>query len=57
MSAIMKHGSNITRLFLISCAMLVTTLLSVAVFSLQPNALFYAAFVLVIIALYLYYKS
>lgn len=57
MSAIFKHGNNITRLFLIACAMLVTTVLSVLIFNLQPNAYFCFAFVLVMAALALYYKT
>ena len=57
MSAIFKHGNNITRLFLISCAMLVTTVLSMLIFNLQLNVYFCAAFVLVVFALGLYYKN
>jgi len=56
-SAIMKHASNITRLFIIACAMLVATILSVAVFHLRLNVYFSAAFTFVLIALYLYHKS
>ncbi|XP_046373704.2 probable UDP-sugar transporter protein SLC35A4 [Haliotis rufescens] len=56
MSAIMKHGSNITRLFIISCAMLVTTLFSVAIFQLALNMYYVLAFVLVIVALYMYHR-
>jgi len=54
---VMKHSSNITRLFLISCAMLVATSLSVIVFHLQLNVYFCLAFVLVIIAVFLYYRT
>jgi len=57
MSGIMKHASNITRLFLISCAMLVATALSVIVFHLQLNVYFCVAFVLVAIALFLYHRN
>ncbi|XP_046373610.1 probable UDP-sugar transporter protein SLC35A4 [Haliotis rufescens] len=56
MSAIMKHGSNITRLFIISSAMLVTTLLSVAIFQLALNMYYVLAFILVIVALYMYHR-
>ncbi|XP_067665230.1 probable UDP-sugar transporter protein SLC35A4 [Haliotis asinina] len=56
MSAIMKHSSNITRLFIISCAMLVTTLLSVAIFHLALNMYYVLAFILVVIALYMYHR-
>lgn len=55
MSAVMKHASNITRLFIISCAMLVTTVLSVLIFQLQLNIYFGCAFISVIIALALYH--
>ncbi len=57
MSIIMKHGSNILRLFVISCAMVVNTILSKLVFSLQPGVDFWLAFVLVLLALYLYYNQ
>ncbi|XP_067665106.1 probable UDP-sugar transporter protein SLC35A4 [Haliotis asinina] len=56
MSVIMKHDSNITRLFIISCAMLVTTLLSVAIFQLTLNMYFVLAFILIIVALYMYHR-
>jgi len=56
MSSIIKHGSNITRLFFIACAMLVTTTLSILIFGLQLNAYFCAAFVIVLVALYLHQK-
>ncbi|XP_046584414.1 probable UDP-sugar transporter protein SLC35A4 [Haliotis rubra] len=55
MSAIMKHGSNITRLFIISSAMLLTTLLSVAIFHLALNVYYIVSFVLVVVALYMYH--
>jgi len=54
MSAIFKHGNNIMRLFVISCAMLVTTVLSVLIFGLQLNVYFIVSFLLVVLALYLY---
>ncbi|XP_071109677.1 probable UDP-sugar transporter protein SLC35A4 [Haliotis cracherodii] len=56
MSAIMKHGSNITRLFIISSAMLVTTLLSVAIFQLALNMYYILAFISVVVALYMYHR-
>lgn len=56
MSSIIKHGSNITRLFFIACAMLVTTTLSILIFGLQLNAYFCAAFLIVLVALYLHQK-
>lgn len=57
MSAIMKHSSNIARLFLISCAMLVTTGLSMIIFKLTLNLYFSISFVLVFIALILYHRT
>nr|XP_006817758.1 PREDICTED: LOW QUALITY PROTEIN: probable UDP-sugar transporter protein SLC35A4-like [Saccoglossus kowalevskii] len=56
MSAVMKHTSNIIRLFIITCAMLVTTSLSMVLWNLQINFYFGLAFVLVFIALLLYHK-
>lgn len=57
MSAIFKYGNNITRLFIISCAMLVTTVLSMVIFNLHLNVYFCFSFVLVFVALVLYYKT
>ncbi|CAH1797910.1 unnamed protein product [Owenia fusiformis] len=57
MSAIFKHGNNITRLFIISCAMLVTTVLSIVIFGLKLNLFFCASFGLVISALVLYHRT
>jgi len=57
MSAVMKHASNITRLFLISCAMLVATTLSVLIFHLQLNVYFCLAFAVVVLAVFLYYRT
>jgi probable UDP-sugar transporter A4 len=54
MSIVMKHSSNITRLFIISSSMIVATFLSVTAFSLQLNAYFYACFLAVLVAHYLY---
>ncbi|XP_013416659.1 probable UDP-sugar transporter protein SLC35A4 [Lingula anatina] len=57
MSAIMKHSSNIARLFMISSAMMVATALSMLVFDLKLNIFFCAAFVLVFVALILYHRK
>lgn len=54
MSIVMKHSSNITRLFVISCSLVVTTVLSVLVFSLKLNGFFYFCFSLIMLSLYLY---
>ncbi|XP_035657953.1 probable UDP-sugar transporter protein SLC35A4 [Branchiostoma floridae] len=56
-SAVMKHASNITRLFIISCAMLVTTVASMVLFSLELNLYFCFSFVLVIVAMVLYHRK
>ncbi|XP_064609952.1 probable UDP-sugar transporter protein SLC35A4 isoform X2 [Liolophura sinensis] len=56
MSAVMKHASNITRLFIISCAMLVTTVLSVLVFHITLNVWFVMAFILVLTSVSLYHR-
>ncbi|NXG74710.1 S35A4 protein, partial [Baryphthengus martii] len=55
MSAVMKHSSNITRLFVISCSILVNALLSVALFNLQLTLLFFVAAAGVGLAAHLYY--
>ncbi|XP_078685476.1 putative UDP-sugar transporter protein SLC35A4 isoform X1 [Branchiostoma floridae x Branchiostoma belcheri] len=56
-SAVMKHASNITRLFIISCAMLVTTVASMVLFSLELNLYFCFSFMLVIVAMVLYHRK
>ncbi|XP_022107439.1 probable UDP-sugar transporter protein SLC35A4 isoform X2 [Acanthaster planci] len=57
MSVVMKHGSNIIRLFVISCAMIANAVLSMVVLALQPTANFWLAFVMVLFALHLYYQK
>ncbi len=56
LSAVMKHSSNLIRLLIIACAMIVNTALSMAIFSLQLNLYFNIAFILVIVALKLYHS-
>lgn len=56
MSVILKHGSGITRLFVISCSMLVNALLSWAFLGLQLHSLFLLPVFMVGMAAYLYYK-
>ncbi|KAJ7385456.1 hypothetical protein OS493_016540 [Desmophyllum pertusum] len=56
LSAVMKHSSNLIRLLIIACAMIVNTALSMAIFSLQLNLYFNFAFILVIVALKLYHS-
>ncbi|XP_053406309.1 probable UDP-sugar transporter protein SLC35A4 [Mercenaria mercenaria] len=55
MSVVMKHGSNLTRLFIISGGMLTSTMLSVFVFETVINVFFIIAAILVITAIYLYH--
>ncbi|KAM3925923.1 putative UDP-sugar transporter protein SLC35A4 [Leptodactylus fuscus] len=55
MSAVMKHSSNLTRLFIISFSMLVNGLLSYLLFKLQLTLLFFLAVVLIVLAVYLFY--
>ncbi|XP_059163274.1 probable UDP-sugar transporter protein SLC35A4 [Physella acuta] len=54
MSLIMKHSSNIVRLFVITSAIPVATVLSILVFQLQPGFEFFIVVVIVILAIYLY---
>ncbi|KER28567.1 hypothetical protein T265_13549, partial [Opisthorchis viverrini] len=56
MGFVMKYSNNITRLFLISSAMLVTTFTAMLVFGLHLNFLFIASFLLVCISLFLYHR-
>ncbi|XP_074865542.1 putative UDP-sugar transporter protein SLC35A4 [Carettochelys insculpta] len=56
MSVVMKHSSNITRLFIISCSVLVNALLSVLLFRLQLTAFFFLAVLLIGLAVHLYYS-
>ncbi|KAM6408541.1 putative UDP-sugar transporter protein SLC35A4 [Rhynochetos jubatus] len=55
MSVVMKHSSNITRLFVISCSILVNALLSVTLFNLQLTLLFFIAVLCMGLAVHLYY--
>ncbi|NXG09355.1 S35A4 protein, partial [Sakesphorus luctuosus] len=55
MSVVMKHSSNITRLFIISCSILVNAVLSVALFNLQLTPLFFVAVAFIGMAVHLYY--
>ncbi|XP_052796094.1 probable UDP-sugar transporter protein SLC35A4 isoform X2 [Mya arenaria] len=56
MSVVMKHGSNLTRLFIISGAMLVSTLSSVLFLGTTINAYFLLAAFIVSGAVYLYHQ-
>nr|XP_019937758.1 PREDICTED: probable UDP-sugar transporter protein SLC35A4 [Paralichthys olivaceus] len=55
MSVVLKHGSGITRLFVISCSMLVNALLSWATLGLQLTPFFLLPVSMVALAAYLYY--
>ncbi|XP_030621641.1 probable UDP-sugar transporter protein SLC35A4 [Chanos chanos] len=56
MSVVMKHGTGITRLFIISSSMLVNSVLSWAVLGLQLTPFFLCSVVLIGMAVYLYYR-
>uniref|UniRef100_A0A1A8DGW7 Solute carrier family 35, member A4 n=1 Tax=Nothobranchius kadleci TaxID=1051664 RepID=A0A1A8DGW7_NOTKA len=56
MSVVLKHGSGITRLFVISSSMLVNALLSWAVLGLQLTPLFPITCATIALAAYLYYR-
>ncbi|XP_076595948.1 putative UDP-sugar transporter protein SLC35A4 [Chaetodon auriga] len=55
MSVVLKHGSGITRLFVISCSMLVNALLSWAILGLQLTPFFLLPVSMIGLAAYLYY--
>lgn len=56
MSVVLKHGSGITRLFVISCSMLANVLLSWAILGLQITPLFLLPVSMTSLAAYLYYR-
>ncbi|KAA8588976.1 probable UDP-sugar transporter protein SLC35A4 [Etheostoma spectabile] len=56
MSVVLKHGSGITRLFVISCSMLVNALLSWAILGLQLTPIFLLPVSMIGLAAYLYYR-
>ncbi|KAL6117709.1 slc35a4 [Pungitius sinensis] len=56
MSVVLKHGSGITRLFVISCSMLVTALLSWAVLGLQLTPFFLLPVSMIGLAAFMYYR-
>lgn len=55
MSVVIKHASNIYRLFVIAFALIVTAVLSVLFLSLTLNSYFFVSFIAMMSALYLYY--
>lgn len=56
MSVVLKHGSGITRLFVISCSMLVNALMSWAILGLQLTPFFPLPVAMIGLAAYLYYR-
>lgn len=54
MSLIMKHSTNIVRLFVITSAIPVATVLSIFFFHLQPGFEFLIVVILVSVAVYIY---
>ncbi|XP_017279591.1 probable UDP-sugar transporter protein SLC35A4 [Kryptolebias marmoratus] len=56
MSVVLKHGSGITRLFVISASMLVNALLSWVVLGLQLTPFFPVPCAMIALAAYLYYR-
>jgi probable UDP-sugar transporter A4 len=56
MSVVIKHTSNIIRLFLISFSLIVTTVLSMIVFNIILNICFFISFGTMTSALSIYYK-
>ncbi|XP_078316025.1 putative UDP-sugar transporter protein SLC35A4 isoform X2 [Crassostrea virginica] len=57
MSVILKHASNITRLFVVSSSLSVTTILSVLVFGLHLNSFFFTSLGLLLLSLYLFHGA
>ncbi|KAG5853385.1 hypothetical protein ANANG_G00072730 [Anguilla anguilla] len=53
----MKHGSSITRLFVISCSMLVNAALSWLLLGLQLTPAFLLAVLMIALAAHLYYGT
>ncbi|XP_062846510.1 probable UDP-sugar transporter protein SLC35A4 [Trichomycterus rosablanca] len=56
MSVVMKHGTGITRLFIISSAMLVNGVLSWGLLGLQLTPFFVLPVLMIVVAVYLYYR-
>ena len=57
MSVVIKHTSNIIRLFVISFSLIVTAVLSVIIFGLALNFYFFTSFISMMCALWLYYAN
>ncbi|CAF1524299.1 unnamed protein product [Rotaria sordida] len=57
MSVVIKHSSNIIRLFVISFSLIVTSLLSLFIFHISFNIYFFISFITMTCALSLYYSN
>ena len=57
MSVVIKHSSNIIRLFVISFSLIVTAFLSYVIFQINFNIYFFASFFTMISALSIYYHN
>ncbi|KAL3310359.1 hypothetical protein Ciccas_011076 [Cichlidogyrus casuarinus] len=53
---VFKYASNITRLFIIGCSMVLTTLLAMLIWAMPIHPLFLLTASLIILSLYLYYS-
>lgn len=53
---VMKFADNITRLFIISSAMIVTTVMAMVIFDLHANIYFVSSFLLVTLSMFLYHR-
>ncbi|KAL3313299.1 hypothetical protein Ciccas_008101 [Cichlidogyrus casuarinus] len=54
---VLKYASNITRLFIIGCSMVFTTLMAMLIWSMPINPLFLLTVSLIMLSLYLYHKE
>jgi probable UDP-sugar transporter A4 len=57
MSVVIKHSSNIIRLFIISFSLIVTTILSLLIFHIDFNIYFFISLVIMICALSIFYTN
>ncbi|CAF1518781.1 unnamed protein product [Rotaria sp. Silwood1] len=57
MSVVIKHSSNIIRLFVISFSLIVTSVLSLFIFHISFNIYFFISFITMICSLSLYYSN
>lgn len=57
MSIVIKHSSNIIRLFVISFSLIVTAILSIFIFHISFNIYFFISFLTMVSSLSLYYSK